>query len=175
MHSFLSRLNALFTFLSSVLAAATALVFIQTLFLNYTVPIDVKVENVKLKPIRDVTGKSDIATAGFHLHADLTPIFNWNVRLAYVWLQAEYATEERPINQLIIWDTYLKRFEDTVLNRKIAKPPISNQFVDYGNNLRGRNVTFTLHWTVVPNAGWLRNVLDQEGSTSVRLPLEYNW
>ncbi|CAD5224301.1 unnamed protein product [Bursaphelenchus xylophilus] len=175
MHSFLSRLNGLFAFMCSVLAAATFLVFLQTLFVNYTVPVQLEVENIRLKPVHDyasLNGRSDLASATFSMSADLTPVFNWNVKQIYAWLQADYETEERPTNQIVLWDKYFFRFGNNVLNEERIKPYY--YFQDDGLNLRNKNVTFSLHWTVVPNAGWMRNV-QGEGVKSVVFPDTYKW
>lgn len=40
-------------------------------------------------------GRSDLVSLRFNLHADLTPVFNWNVKMLYVFLVAKYETKER--------------------------------------------------------------------------------
>ncbi|CAD5218190.1 unnamed protein product [Bursaphelenchus okinawaensis] len=159
----------------SVLAAATFLVFIQTLFVNYTVPTNIEIENIRLKPVHDYaseSGRSDLASAVFSLSADLTPVFNWNVKQVYCWLQAEYEVDGRPGNQVVLWDKYFFRHHNNLINEERIKP--AYYFQDDGVNLRNRNVTFSLHWTVVPNAGWMRNVQGQ-GAKSIIFPEAYKW
>ncbi|KAI6208693.1 Isopentenyl-diphosphate Delta-isomerase [Aphelenchoides besseyi] len=153
-------------FLFSVLGAATFAVFVQTFFLNYSVPVEITVSNVRVKQVNDYAaprGRSDLATMYFTLHADLAPVFNWNVKELYVFLS---------INEITLWDKYYKRFENVVVNEEHVSPYY--YFADDGTNLLGRNVSLVLRWTVVPNAGYMRNV-NGGGEINVPLPKSYNW
>jgi len=38
----------------------------------------------------------------FDLNADLTPVFNWNVKQLFVYLVAEYKTKNNQVNQVFI-------------------------------------------------------------------------
>ncbi|KAI6243453.1 Signal peptidase complex subunit 3 [Aphelenchoides fujianensis] len=175
MHSLLSRANNMSAFLFTVLGAATFAVFLQTFFLNYSVPVEVAVSNVRIKQVNDYAaprGRSDLATMYFTLHADLAPVFNWNVKELYVFLVAKYTTPQRSINEITLWDKYYKRFENVVVHEE--KIPPFYYFADDGTNLLGQNVTFVLRWTVVPNAGYMRNV-DGGGEIVVPMPKAYNW
>ncbi|KAI6170753.1 Signal peptidase complex subunit 3 [Aphelenchoides bicaudatus] len=175
MHSFLSRANNISAFLFTVLGAATFAVFLQTYFLNYSVPVEISVSNVRIKQVNDyaaVKGRSDWATLYFNLHVDLTPVFNWNVKELYVFLVAKYKTKDRTLNEITLWDKYYKRFENVVVNEENSTPLF--YFADDGTNLLGQDVTFILRWTVVPNAGYMRNV-DGGGEIIVAMPKNYNW
>ncbi|KAI6190460.1 Signal peptidase complex subunit 3 [Aphelenchoides bicaudatus] len=177
MHSLLSRANNISAFLFTVLGAATFAVFLQTYFLNYSVPVDISVSNVRIKQVNDYAaerGRSDWATLYFNLHADLSPVYNWNVKMLYVYLVAKYQTSDRVLNEITLWDKYYKRFENTIINEENKTPTPVLPFANDGTDLHGKNVTFVLRWTVVPNAGYMRNV-DGGGEIVVPMPKNYNW
>ena len=72
---------------------------------------------------------------------------------------------------MVLWDKIIRRGENANLNLKNMNTEY--YFWDDGNGLRGHpNVTLTLSWNVVPNAGMLPVVRGQ-GSHSFRFPAEY--
>ncbi|KAK1791934.1 hypothetical protein P4O66_013192 [Electrophorus voltai] len=109
------------------------------------------------------------------LHHDcllhLEPIFDWNVKQLFLYLSAEYATRSNVLNQVVLWDKILLRGENTRLELKDMKSKYF--FFDDGNGLRAnKNVTLTLAWNVVPNAGILPLVVGS-GHSSLPFPDAY--
>lgn len=105
------------------------------------------------------------------MKADLNPLFNWNVRQLFVYLIAEYTTKANAINQIILWDKIIKRGDDAKLDFK--KMSSKYYFWDDGNGLKGnKNVTLSLHWNVIPNAGCLPHI-DGIGVHTFGFPSEY--
>jgi hypothetical protein len=116
---------------------------------------------------------SDAALFRFDLETDVNPLFNWNVKLLFLHLSAEYQTKDNVVNQVVIWDTIIERTElekspkeleqyGRKMRRKIYhnngridQKNLQNKYalVDDGHNLRGANLTFKLNWNVVPQAG----------------------
>jgi hypothetical protein len=81
-------------------------------------------------------------------------------------------TRLQKLNELTLWDKYYFRFENSVINEENSTPLF--YFADDGTNLLGKDVTFVLRWTVIPNAGYMRNV-DGGGEIVVKMPKNYNW
>uniref|UniRef100_A0A674NE26 Signal peptidase complex subunit 3 n=1 Tax=Takifugu rubripes TaxID=31033 RepID=A0A674NE26_TAKRU len=100
------------------------------------------------------------------LFLHLQPIFDWNVKQLFLYLSAEYTTKSNTLNQVVLWDKIILRGESTVLNMRDMKSKYF--FFDDGNGLRAnKNITLTLSWNVVPNAGILPLVA---GNGHVSLP-----
>ena len=126
----------------------------------------------------------------FDLQADLTPLFNWNAKQLFVFLTAEYETVDNKLNQVtclisaklsvlkcniiyqvVLWDKIIRRGENA--NLQLKNMNTNYYFWDDGNGLRGNpNVTLTLSWNIIPNAGTLPIVVGT-GSHSFNFPKDY--
>uniref|UniRef100_A0A8C3DRT4 Signal peptidase complex subunit 3 n=1 Tax=Corvus moneduloides TaxID=1196302 RepID=A0A8C3DRT4_CORMO len=170
MNTVLSRANSLFAFSLSVMAALTFGCFITTAFKERSVPVRIAVSRVTLKNVEDFTGpreRSDLGFVTFDITADLQSIFDWNVKQLFLYLSAEYSTKNNALNQVVLWDKIMLRGDNPRLSLKDMKSKYF--FFDDGNGLKGnRNITLTLSWNVVPNAGILPLVT---GSGHVTLPM----
>ncbi|NXA24350.1 SPCS3 peptidase, partial [Ibidorhyncha struthersii] len=101
----------------------------------------------------------------------LQSIFDWNVKQLFLYLSAEYSTKNNALNQVVLWDKIMLRGDNPRLILKDMKSKYF--FFDDGNGLKGnRNVTLTLSWNVVPNAGILPLVTGS-GHVSVPFPDTY--
>ncbi|KAG9275722.1 signal peptidase complex subunit 3 [Astyanax mexicanus] len=181
MNTVLSRANSLFAFSLSVMAALTFGCFITTAFKNRSVPVQIQVSKVLLKNVDDFTGPRERSDLGFvtffnlvksylcvclNVLLHLQPIFDWNVKELFLYLSAEYSTRSNVLNQVVLWDKIVLRGENTKLNLRDMKSKYF--FFDDGNGLKAnKNITLTLSWNVVPNAGILPLVM---GSGHVSLP-----
>ncbi|KAL8207292.1 UNVERIFIED_CONTAM: Signal peptidase complex subunit 3 [Gekko kuhli] len=77
----------------------------------------------------------------------------------------------KALNQVVLWDKIILRGDNPKLLLKDMKSKYF--FFDDGNGLKGnRNVTLTLSWNVVPNAGILPLVTGA-GHVSVPFPDAY--
>ncbi|TFK15949.1 Signal peptidase complex subunit 3 [Platysternon megacephalum] len=197
MNTVLSRANSLFAFSLSVMAALTFGCFITTAFKERSVPVRIAVSRVMLKNVEDFTGpreRSDLGFVTFDVTADilyknkisfknkigirfsltcshLQTIFDWNVKQLFLYLSAEYSTKNNALNQVVLWDKIILRGDSPKLLLKDMKSKYF--FFDDGNGLKGnRNVTLTLSWNVVPNAGILPLVTGS-GHVSVPFPDTY--
>ncbi|XP_044286613.1 signal peptidase complex subunit 3 [Varanus komodoensis] len=174
MNTVLTRANSLFAFSLSVMAALTFGCFITTAFKERTVPVSIAVSRVMLKNVEDFTGpgeRSDLGIITFDISADLHSIFDWNVKQLFLYLSAEYSTKNNALNQVVLWDKIILRGDNPKLLLKDMKSKYF--FFDDGNGLKGnRNVTLTLSWNVVPNAGILPLVTGA-GHVSVPFPDTY--
>ena len=55
--------------------------------------------------------QQDFGDITFDLTADLRPLWNWNVKELFLYVTAEYATEQNEFNQVILWDQIIVRGE----------------------------------------------------------------
>ena len=151
MHSFWQRLNAIFFFALSVLGFLS---FLGAGTTYWHVPhprIDLKVDRVVLRKIYGAGHDQAILTMG--IDADLRSVFNWNVKQLFVYVTAEYETEDNVLNQVVVWDNIISEQQqawirtDTVVNKYSV--------IDQGYGLRENNVTLSLNWNTVPSTGLL--------------------
>ena len=113
----------------------------------------------------------DLGYITFDLEADLTPLFNWNTKQLFVFLTAEYETRDNKLNQVVLWDTIIRRVKDAKL--KLENTNTKYNFWDDGNGLKGNtNVTLTLNWNVIPYVGTMP-LKRATGSHSFSFPSEY--
>ncbi|NXD26287.1 SPCS3 peptidase, partial [Spelaeornis formosus] len=136
------------------------------------------------KNVEDFTGpreRSDLGFVTFDITADILnrknglqtfwDIFDWNVKQLFLYLSAEYSTKNNALNQVVLWDKIMLRGDNPRLFLKDMKSKYF--FFDDGNGLKGnRNITLTLSWNVVPNAGILPLVTGS-GHVSVPFPDTY--
>jgi len=175
MHSFLSRLNAVFAFALSVLAGLTFCCFLSNSTKDFSTNVQIESFKEVVKNLYDysATGeRHDLGYFNFNLETDFTPLFDWNTKQLFVYLTAEYSTPSNKLNQVVLWDKIILRGENSVIDLKSASPKYF--FWDDGHGLRGnKNVTLTLSWNVIPNAGRLPLVRGS-GRQVVVFPDEYS-
>ncbi|VEN33831.1 unnamed protein product [Callosobruchus maculatus] len=105
MHSVLTRGNTVLAYALSVLACLTFACFLSTVFLDYVTDSKIKTVKVVVKNVPDYSAsreKNDLGYLTFDLQADLTHLFNWNVKQLFLYLTAEYKTENNELNQVRI-------------------------------------------------------------------------
>ena len=64
---------------------------------------------------------NDQTFINFDLKADLSPLFNWNVKALYLYLTAEYITKDNVLNEMVLWDKIVMNGEKMELDMKAAK------------------------------------------------------
>lgn len=175
MNTLLSRVNAIFAFTLSTLAGLTFLCFLTTAFNDYrtTVAMSTAKTVVRMMPDYSTTReKLDLGFVTFDLQADLTSLFNWNVKQIFLYLTAEYETENNVLNQVVLWDKIIQRGENAVLDYRSMNSKY--YFWDDGNGLKGnKNVTLTLSWNIIPNSGMLP-LVPGIGQYQFEFPDEYS-
>ncbi|KAF6215995.1 hypothetical protein GE061_000332 [Apolygus lucorum] len=174
MHSLLSRGNAIVAYTLSLLACLTFLCFLSTLFVDYRTNATINTVKVVVKNVPDYSAsreKCDLGFITFDLHANLTNLFNWNVKQLFLYLTAEYTTANNALSQVVLWDKIILRGENAILDFKSMNTKY--YFWDDGNGLRNNsNVTLTLAWNIIPNAGLLPSIFAR-GQHSFTFPSEY--
>ncbi|XP_077558255.1 signal peptidase complex subunit Spase22-23 [Haemaphysalis longicornis] len=174
MNTVISRANAIFAFTLSVLTALTFCCFLSTAFHRYESEVELQAIKAVVKNVQDFStarGKNDLGFVTFDLKANLTSLFNWNVKQLFLYLTAEYKTENNALNQVVLWDKIIRRGDNAILDYENLNTKY--YFWDDGHGLKGnQNVTLTLSWNVIPNAGSLPNILGT-GVHSFSFPVEY--
>ncbi|XP_063823197.1 signal peptidase complex subunit 3 [Ostrinia nubilalis] len=174
MYSVLTRGNAILTYTLSVLACLTFLCFLSTLTVDYRTAAQMNTVKVVVKNVPDYGAsreRNDLGFLTFDLKTDLSHLFNWNVKQLFLYLTAEYITTNNELNQVVLWDKIILRGENAVLDFKNMNTKY--YFWDDGNGLKGHNnVTLTLSWNIIPNAGLLPNI-QALGQHSFKFPTEY--
>eukprot|EP00088_Acartia_fossae_P042056 TRINITY_DN4403_c0_g1_i1.p1 TRINITY_DN4403_c0_g1~~TRINITY_DN4403_c0_g1_i1.p1 ORF type:complete len:181 (-),score=22.57 TRINITY_DN4403_c0_g1_i1:431-973(-) len=174
MHTALTRANALVAYTMSVLASLTFLCFLSTFFNEYQVHADIDTVKVVVKNVPDYAAgkeKNDLGFLTFDLQADLNPLFNWNVKQLFLYLTAEYETPNNKLNQVVLWDKIIQRGENAMLDYRSMNTKY--YFFDDGNGLLGhKNVTMTLSWNIIPNAGNLPRIMSK-GMHTFAFPESY--
>ncbi|CAG9836162.1 unnamed protein product [Diabrotica balteata] len=174
MHSVLQRGNSIFAYTLTVLACLTFLCFASTVCLNYVTDANMNTVKVVVKNVPDYSAsreKNDLGFITFDLQTNLTGLFNWNVKQLFLYLTAEYRTPSNELNQVVLWDKIILRGENAVLDFKSMNTKY--YFWDDGNGLKGnQNITLTLSYNIIPNAGLLPNVF-AKGNYLFKFPAEY--
>ncbi|CAD0198690.1 unnamed protein product [Chrysodeixis includens] len=115
--------------------------------------------------------RNDLGFLTFDLKTDLSHLFNWNVKQLFLYLTAEYISPNNELNQVVLWDKIILRGENALLDFKNMNTKY--YFWDDGNGLKGHNnVTLTLSWNIIPNAGLLPNI-QAIGQHSFKFPTDY--
>ncbi|KAF6202306.1 hypothetical protein GE061_004704 [Apolygus lucorum] len=159
MHSLANRSNHLVSYTLTVMAIITGACALSTRFLRYERPARVVGRRVELHHIPNFTtdnALNDFAVVNFDVKVDLRGLFNWNVKQLFVYLTAEYATDDNVFNQVVVWDEIIERREDALLDLNDVASEYF--FWDDGSGLRNRNVTLYVSWNVIPVAGALLDV-----------------
>ncbi|KAL2720081.1 Signal peptidase complex subunit 3 [Vespula squamosa] len=147
MHTVLTRGNAILAYTLSVSACLTFCCFLSTVFIDYKANATLNTVKVVVKNMPDYSAskvKNDLA---------------------------EYQTSNNDFNQVVLWDKIVLRGDNAVLDFKNMNTKY--YFWDDGNGLRGnKNVTLTLSWNIIPNAGLLPSV-NAVGLHTFAFPTEY--
>lgn len=161
MHTILARLNALFAFSLSIVALLTLLFALSTSFKAYDqlAKVDIKTVKALVRRMHDYNmpnaKESDLGLLQFDLEADFEKCFDWNVKQLFIYLTANYKTQDNVLNQIVLWDQVLLRGEDGALTLRNQNPEY--YMWDDGFGLKGNdNITLTLSMNIIPNAGFLQ-------------------
>ncbi|KOC71106.1 Signal peptidase complex subunit 3 [Habropoda laboriosa] len=143
MHSVFARNNAIVAYTLSVSACLTFCCFLSTVFIDYRA-------NANLNTVK-VAVNNYKTTKNFKF-----VIIYYNCKIYFF---------------VVLWDKIVLRGDNAVLDFKNMNTKY--YFWDDGNGLRGnKNVTLTLSWNIIPNAGLLPSV-NALGSHTFAFPSEY--
>jgi len=80
---------------------------------------DLAIASVKVYPAkarRYPNKQQEFAFVNFNVTADLTPLFNWNTKQLFLYLEAEYTNAKGVKNDVVVWDRIVRRKEDAIIN-----------------------------------------------------------
>ncbi|PPQ71190.1 hypothetical protein CVT24_010008 [Panaeolus cyanescens] len=157
MHSILSRINNTSAFFSSCMMALLAAISITSyMFFPNEATGDISISSLKVvasNARRYPNKKQDLAFVNFNITADLSPIFHWNTKQVFVYLQAEYTNSQGTNNEVVIWDRIIRRKEDAFVKfvgkNKYMFRDVSSSF----KNAKPAN--YSLKFNVMPYVGVL--------------------
>ncbi|RLN64741.1 hypothetical protein BBP00_00003257 [Phytophthora kernoviae] len=170
MHSVWTRANAVFFTSLMALAIMCTLTAIST-FLHEAQPVVWRLEMNKLHSLRNYRDKADRATLSFDLDADLSSVFNWNVKQIFVYVLADFESSSNSRNQVVIWDKIVQT-KDAASLLQFQDEGVKYFLADQHDQLRGANVTLSLEWDIMPVCGRLF-VHSSSVVSSFELPATY--
>lgn len=98
--------------------------------------------------------KRDRALLELDLDADLSGLFNWNVKQLFVFIKATWETKTNSHNEQIIWDRIIQSPHDAVLQLNASSPKYL--VIDQkAGEIRGKPLNISIHWDVMPYTGTL--------------------
>ncbi|KAF9283668.1 hypothetical protein BGZ68_005224 [Mortierella alpina] len=121
--------------------------------------------SVALDSIKVVTGRYDknwvdyktrnneFANTVMQIDADLSSLFHWNTKQLVVFAVAEYSTPTHPKNQIVLWDSIIKRKSDAVIHKRGLRNKYS--LIDVNKKWSNVNANVSLHWNIVPYVGFM--------------------
>ncbi|EAU85515.2 hypothetical protein CC1G_06416 [Coprinopsis cinerea okayama7 len=157
MHSIWARINNTSALLSSCMMALLAAIAVSSLlFTAQPTGGNVNIASIQVYPgqtRRYATKRQDLAFVDFNITADLTPLFNWNTKQIFLYLQAEYNTRKGVKNEVVIWDRIVRSKDQAKVNvvgkNKYNFRELSTTF----KNIAAAN--YTLMYNVMPYVGVL--------------------
>ncbi|KAF8149877.1 signal peptidase 22kDa subunit [Crassisporium funariophilum] len=156
MHSAFSRINNASAFLSSCMMALLAAIAISTFVFTANPQGDLSIASIKVvssNARRYPNKKQDLAFINFNVTADLTPLFNWNTKQLFLYLEAEYMNAKNVSNNVVIWDRIVRRKEDASI-KFVGK----NKYMFRDVSSTFKNVppaTYSLKYNIMPYVGVL--------------------
>ena len=121
MYSCVSRANAVLGTAAWTLALMATALALSSHLINYrnpphpTVSLDVGVLRLHQRTFNE-TIKHDAAALRIDMDADLSPLWNWNVKHIFIYLVARYSTTAFPDNEVMVWDRIVNNREQTFLS-----------------------------------------------------------
>ncbi|KAI4491628.1 hypothetical protein M0804_003020 [Polistes exclamans] len=165
MHTVLTRGNAILAYTLSVSACLTFCCFLSTVFIDYRANASLNTVKVVVKNMPDYSAskvKNDLGYLIFDLQTDILFIQYLHIPKYFIYIF---------ISIVVLWDKIVLRGDNAVLDFKNMNTKY--YFWDDGNGLRGnKNVTLTLSWNIIPNAGLLPSI-NAIGAHTFAFPSEY--
>jgi len=96
----------------------------------------------------------DHALFNLDIDADLSVLWNWNVKQIFAWVQAEHIDEKNRLHQEVLWDRIIQRKDHANLN--ITNERAEYPLIDVERNLRNLHFNVTLRWDIMPTVGMLK-------------------
>ncbi|KAL4073774.1 signal peptidase 22 kDa subunit [Scleroderma citrinum] len=158
MHSIFARINSVSSLLSTCMMVLLAAVAVSSLFLT-TDPkgkvdiVSLKVYNAKAK--RYPFKEQEFGFLKFDIDVDLQPLFNWNTKQLFIYLEAEYSSAQgKTNNTIVLWDRIVRRKEDAHI--VVSSGRNKYKFKELSESFKNASpAEFSLKYNVMPYVGLL--------------------
>ncbi|KAI9477296.1 Signal peptidase complex subunit [Coemansia sp. RSA 989] len=158
MYNLLQRLSGITSFAMSVLMALAVVISVITPLIPSSPTHQVTLHNVQTTSGRlmdpyDKTSKSaEYARLTFDVDADLSSMFNWNTKLLFAYITADYDSPNFDTNRVVIWDRIIRNKRQAKL--RLRKHHNKYSFRNYALTFDGiERANLTLHINPVPYLG----------------------
>ncbi|KAJ2079385.1 Signal peptidase complex subunit [Coemansia sp. RSA 988] len=172
MYNFLQRLSAITSFAMSTL-------MVMALLISVTTPLipSSPTHSVTLRSVQTTTGRrvdafdkksrsAEYAQLTFDVNADLTSMFNWNTKLLFAYITADYRAPGFETNRVVVWDRIIRNRRQAKL--RLRKHQNKYLFRNYALTFKGvEAANLTLHINPVPYLG----LMYDKTATSIPLSL----
>ncbi|KIY46784.1 signal peptidase 22 kDa subunit [Fistulina hepatica ATCC 64428] len=156
MHSIVSRINNVSAFFTSCMMGLAVAIALSSFLFTAEPKGDLAILSVKTYPAkarRWHKANQELTFVNFNITGDLSPLFHWNTKQLFLYLQAEYGTATGVKNEVVIWDRIVRSKEKAVLDvvgkNKYPFRELSTSF----RNIPAAN--YTLRYNVMPYLGVL--------------------
>ncbi|KAM9994862.1 hypothetical protein ACTFIY_001026 [Dictyostelium cf. discoideum] len=165
MHSLSQRANTIVCFGGIVLVGVLLLNVFSRAFFSDHVDVDIKLNEIH----RFNTQRNfEYSFISIDLDANLEPLFNWNTKMLFLYVTAEYRTKQNVLSQVVVWDHILtEKSKANIHEKRLSKYPI----IDQGLGLKNNTIKLTFNYNVVPISGILTR--HQVGSSEFKFPTTY--
>lgn len=113
MYNVFQRLSSITSLSMSMLMALVVLISLTTPFIFSTPTMDLQVRNIQtvtnrqMDPYDKLSRKAEHVRLTFDMEADLTSMFNWNTKVLFVYMMADYQTQNFT-NRVVVWDKLVR-------------------------------------------------------------------
>ncbi|KAI5118588.1 hypothetical protein M0805_008678 [Coniferiporia weirii] len=156
MHSLYARFNNVTALLSTCLLALVGAISVTTIFFNADPKGAVGIGNIKVYSGSNLHFRQrnhEYSFVRFNVSADLTPLFNWNTKQLFLYLEAEFTSADGTQNEVVIWDRIVRRKEDAVINVEAKSKYVLRDMAKTFENASAAH--YTLKYNVMPHVGLL--------------------
>ncbi|KAJ1966073.1 Signal peptidase complex subunit [Dipsacomyces acuminosporus] len=158
MYNIFQRLSGITSFAMSTLMALVIIISVATPLIPSSPTLDVAIHNVQTTKGRMVdqydrtSRKSEYARLTFDVDADLSSMFNWNTKLLFAYITADFRSDDFHTNRVVIWDRIIRNKRQAKLRlRKHHNKYSLRNFAQSFEGVSGANLTF--HINPVPFLG----------------------
>ncbi|KAF8271497.1 signal peptidase 22kDa subunit [Lactarius quietus] len=156
MHSIYARVNNVTATLSTTVMVLLAAIALSSFVFTAQPTGTLDVASVKVfagEARRYPHRRQEYAFVNFNITADLSPLFHWNTKQLFVYLEAEYTNAKGVRNEVVFWDRIIRRKEDAVIavsgKNKYPFRELSAKFKGSGP------ANYTLKYNLMPFVGML--------------------
>ncbi|KAH9931175.1 signal peptidase subunit [Epithele typhae] len=157
MHTVYSRINNVSAMVSTCVMVLLGAISLSSFLFTADPKGAIGVSSIKVFPgnaRRYANKHQDFSFVNFNITADLSPLFNWNTKQLFLYVSAEYEGTKGTKNEVVIWDSIVRKKEDAMLQsfegkNKYAFRELSASFK------HAAPAHYTLKYNVMPYVGVL--------------------